>query len=118
MMKENKERFDLEAITRNITENYKPAMVQLTSYEQEQEDNAIISYEELVNKMENNHINYDTSYVHHDDEVSVKKIDLDNEYSEPDNKVSNETSGLKLTDYEKEEEFLRSLRQLQSNLAR
>ena len=58
MMKENKERFDLEAITRNITENYKPAMVQLTSYEQEQEDNAIISYEELVNKMENNHINY------------------------------------------------------------
>ena len=114
----NKERFDLEAITKNITENYKPEMVQLTSYEQEQEDNAIISYEELVNRMESNRLNYDPSYVHHDDEISVKKIDLDNEYYEEDKKVSDQTSGLTLMDYEKEEKFLESLRQLQSNLAR
>lgn len=117
-MKENKERFDLEAITKNISENYKPATVKLTSYEQEQEDNAIISYEELVKQIDSNRINYDTSYKHHDDEISVKKIDADNEILESEKQVSNETNGLTLMNYEKEEEFLRALRQLQSNLAR
>ena len=62
-MKNKTERFDLEAITKNISENYKPVNVRLTSYEQEQEDNAIISYEELVNKMNASKINYDNNYV-------------------------------------------------------
>lgn len=118
-MKENKERFDLEAITKNISENYKPVNVKLTSYEQEQEENAIISYEELVAQMENNNkINYDTSYIHHDDDVDVRKIDADNEIKESDTQVSNNRTGLTCMTYEKEEEFLKALKQLQSTLVR
>ena len=114
---ETKERFDLEKITRNIERDYKPVNVRLTSYEQEQEDNAIISYEELVNQMNKNKINYDTSYIH-DDDIDVKKVDVDNEFEHVEEHVSNNHTGLTCMSYEKEEEFLKALKQLQSTLVR
>ena len=45
--KSRRDMIDLEKITKNIERDYKPANINLTSYEQEQEDNAIISYQEL-----------------------------------------------------------------------
>ena len=116
-MKDTKERFDLESITKNISENYKPVNIKLTTYEEEQEENAIISYEELVRQTNNNRINYDTSYVHTESDIDVKKIDLDNDVNSK-SVVSNEKSGLTLMSYEKEEEFLKTLRQLQGTLIR
>ena len=117
-MKDTKERFDLEKITKNIERDYKPVNVRLTSFEQEQEDNAIISYDELVKQMNNNKINYDTSYTHMDDDIDVRKIDVDNEIKTSSRQVSNERTGLTCMSYEKEEEFLKALRQLQSTLVR
>ncbi len=116
-MKDTKERFDLEKITKNIERDYKPVNIRLTSYEQEQEDNAIISYDELVSQMNNNKINYDVSYTHEDDDISVKKIDVDHEFK-GELHVSNNRTGLTCMSYEKEEEFLKALKQLQSTLVR
>lgn len=117
-MKNKTERFDLEAITKNISENYKPVNVRLTSYEQEQEDNAIISYEELVNRMNKSKINYDNNYIHDEEDISVRKIEVDKEVDEHKEFVSNKTSRLDMMNYEKEEEFLSILKKLQESLVR
>ena len=44
-LKSKRDMIDLERITKNIEKDYKPTNINLTSYEQEQEDNAIISYQ-------------------------------------------------------------------------
>ena len=116
-MKETKERFDLEKITKNIERDYKPINVRPTSYEQEQEENAIISYDELVQQINSNKINYDTNYIH-DNEIDVKKIDVDNEVPESTKQVDDSVNGLTCMNYEKEEDFLKALKQLQSTLVR
>jgi len=117
-MRQTKERFDLEKITKNIERDYKPVNISLTSFEQEQEDNAIISYQELLKqKNTNNSISYDTSYINEDD-LDIKKIDVDNEFLDEEKKVSNNHTGFSLMNYEKEEEFLKALKQLQGTLVR
>jgi len=117
-MRQTKERFDLEKITKNIERDYKPVNISLTSFEQEQEDNAIISYQELLKqKNTNNSISYDTSYINEDD-LDIKKIDVDNEFLDEEKKVSNNQTGFSLMNYEKEEEFLKALKQLQGTLVR
>ena len=76
--KANKDMSDLERITSRIEEEYKPINVELTSYEQEQEDNAIISYDELLSNRDKNNnsgFSYDSKYKS-DNDLSVKKIDL------------------------------------------
>ena len=117
-MKNVKERFDLESITKNISENYKPENVRLTSYEQEQEENAIISYEELVRQTAENKINYDTSFKCDEEDIEVKKIDLDSETVDKTSFVSNNGPKLSLMSYEQEEAFLKALKQLQGTLVR
>ena len=52
----------------------------MTEYEKEQEEKAIISYEELVNSIKKKKINYEDEK--NDKDVSIKKIDLDNLISE------------------------------------
>ena len=117
-MKNIKERFDLESITKNISENYKPVNVRLTSYEQDQEDNAIISYEELVRKSNDNKLNYDTSYTSDETDIEVKKIDLENENIDNPVAVPDRKPQVTFFSYEKEEEFLKALKQLQGTLVR
>ena len=118
-MKNAKERFDLESITKNISENYKPANVRLTSYEEEQEENAIISYEELLKQTSENKINYDTSYKYDDlDDIEVRKIDLGNEEKNSSSYIKNTKPDITLMSYEKEEEFLKALKKLQGTLVR
>ncbi len=109
----NKDMRDLERITKNIESEYKPVTIELTSYEQEQEDNAIISYEELLNNRDNNY-SYDESF-QSDSDVSVKKLDLD-KITNQINTTEHEHIEVKLMNYDKEEAFLAALRKLQSEL--
>lgn len=113
--KAKKDMIDLEAITKNIEADYKPINIELSSYEQEQENNAIISYEELVNNKDNSNVNYDETYENHTVDVDVKKVDLSDNYGV---NLEKETYSVSLMSYEKEEAFLRALRKLQSDLAR
>jgi len=106
--------FDLEAITKNIEKNYKPEAIKLTKYEEEQENNAIISYDELVKSKDKFNISYDDEYEYEIPEIKVKKFDLSNtsEIEVPISKLE-----VKLMSYEKEEEFLSALKELQNNLS-
>ncbi len=118
MKKEQRAKLDmleLEAITKNIEKDYKPINIELTSYEQEQENNAIISYDELVSNKSANQIKYDDSY-QSDLDISVKKVNINENVKS--SKAVNTKIDLPLMSYEKEEAFLKALRQLQSDLAR
>ena len=100
---------DLDRITANIERDYKPLNIELTSYEQEQEDNAVISYEELKNKSNN------VTYEEKQEEVGIKKIDFNKTI---DLEHTQKIDVPLLSNYEKEEAFLRALRQLQKDLAK
>ena len=102
----------LHNIVKSIEKEYKPISVNLTEYETEQEKNAIISYDELIKNKENMNISYDDEYVSNNDEVLIKKISFkETNYKEEPSKIN-----VKLMSYEKEEEFLIALKQLQQNL--
>lgn len=114
LKKAKKDRIDLEAITKNIEKNYKPAAIRLTSYEEEQENNAIISYEELLVNKDNQRINYDDSYQNKID-LNVKKVNLEDNTGTELPRTKLEVS---LMNYKQEEAFLKALKKLQSDLAR
>ena len=102
----------IESIIKNIESDYKPSTINLTEYETEQERNAIISYDELIKNKNNINVSYEEEYVSNIDEISVKKISLtDTNLKEYNNKIN-----VKLMSYDKEEEFLIALKQLQQNL--
>lgn len=105
---------DLTSIKEKIEKDYKPSAVKLTDYEEEQEKNAIISYEELLKNTKKNNVSYDENYISDTKEISVKKINLDS-----DSKIesSNNSLNVKLMSYDKEEAFLTALKQLQQNLS-
>ena len=106
--------FDLEAVSKDIEENYKPAAIKLTSYEEEQENNAIISYDELVKNKTQMVYNYDDEFEYETKDLDVKKFDLNNT---SEIVIPKEKLNVKLMSYEKEEEFLEALKKLQSNLS-
>lgn len=112
--KSKRDMIDLEKITKNIEKDYKPVNINLTSYEQEQEDNAIISYQELLNSKDKNHVNYDNGFNNKTD-IDVKKVDLSNNSK---NNYDQSSINITLMSYEKEEAFLKALKQLKIDLAR
>ena len=88
-------------------------MIQFTDYEKDQEDKAIISYDELLNKENNNYeLNYETEEMH--DDLSVKKVDLGNLVNKSNNVVSN--LEVRVISFQKEEAFLEALKRLQKEL--
>ncbi len=101
---------DLVEITKKLEEE-KPR-IELTSYEQDQEDKAIISYDELVQKGKLGQINYEDEQDL--DGLSVKKINIDG--IESDSSVTNLPPTIRVISYQNEEQFLRALKQLQSLL--
>ncbi len=110
----NYEISDLESIKETIEREYKPSEIKLTEYEEEQEKNAIISYEELVKNKDNFTVRYDEDYSNELEDISVKKISLDENGTE----LKEESSlKVKLMNYDKEEAFLVALKQLQKNLS-
>lgn len=102
-------------IAKELRDNMKSSdkMIQFTDYEKDQEDKAIISYDELLNKETNNYeLNYETEEMH--DDLSVKKVDLDNLVNKNNNTVSN--IEVRLISFQKEEAFLEALKRLQKEL--
>lgn len=104
----------LENVKDTLERDYKPNEIELTDYEKEQEESAIISYEELIKNKDKINISYDKNYKSDTEEINVKKIILnDNGTKEDDNTKLD----VKLMNYDKEEAFLVALKQLQKNLS-
>lgn len=103
-----KDDFDLLSVSQELETMPRERKVNMTPYEEEQEEKAIISYDELVNQR-NEDINYSNEYKNNENDILVKQVDLDKtkkvDLSEIDNK-----------DYKHEEEFLKSLKDLQEVL--
>lgn len=114
--KKKTEKFDINKVTKNLEANYKPTSpnIKLTSYEEEQENNAIISYDELVKTREMNVVTYDDTFSNTEPDLDIKKIDLEGTGKI---KIVDPKIEVKLIEYEKEEEFLRVLKDLQSKLS-
>ena len=96
---------------RDSMKNGEPT-IKFTDYEKDQEDKAIISYDELLNKGNNYELNYEKEEMH--DDLSVKKVDLDNLVNKNNNTVSN--IEVRLISFQKEEAFLEALKRLQKEL--
>ena len=96
---------------RDSMRNSEPT-IKFTDYEKDQEDKAIISYDELLNKGNNYELNYEKEEMH--DDLSVKKVDLDNLVNKNNNTVSN--IEVRLISFQKEEAFLEALKRLQKEL--
>lgn len=102
---------DLKEIVASLEEAEAPETV-ISKYEEEQEEKAIISYDELVSKKNDFAINY--SEEENIDDIVVKKVDLDNLVS----KEIEDKPKIKVTvlSYDKEEAFLKALKTLQQHL--
>ncbi len=114
-VKDKKEETAEMKIVREIQANLgkEEPTVNFTEYEKDQEDKAIISYDELLNKNNSKYgLNYEKEEVQ--DDFSVKKVNLDdlvNKNSEEVPKVD-----VRVISFAKEEAFLQALKQLQKEL--
>lgn len=104
---------DILRIVDKLQKEYKPEAIDLTSYEEEQENTAIISYDELLNKV-NSNINYDDKYKNKYDDLDIKRV-VSN-HSDANEYVS--LPKAVMLRYESEEDFLKTLKKLQKNLVR
>lgn len=114
---------DLVSLTKELeSAKEEPKAINLTKYEEEQEKKAIISYDELINTQSIPIINYKEE--HDMDGLTVKAIDINNlvDTMEPkpithptEYTVEKENKPV-LISYEKEEDFLRTLKKLESML--
>ncbi len=100
---EETEDVNLKDVVKTI-ENNEPSTIDLTNYENEQEEKAIISYDELLKRKEEKNINYNEEKVI-DEGVRVRQISLD--------KIKNHSKNIN-SKYQKEEEFLAYLKELSS----
>ena len=90
-------------------------MIKLTSYEEEQENNAIISYDELIKNKDKININYDDEYRNPIPELEVRKISFSEDKNE--NTLEMPKLNVKMFEYEEEENFLKALKELQKDLS-
>lgn len=102
---------NLKEISNKIESEKKP--ITFTSYEKEQEDKAIISYEELLNNTGEFELNYLDEEVQ--DDLTVKKVDLSN-IANQNSQIVIEQKEVQLMSLKKEEEFLKALKELQKSL--
>lgn len=107
------EDFDLRKVTKEL-EGAENLNISLTPYEEEQEEKAIISYDELLKARNDLTLNYEESSI--EDGVIVKKINMENMTSGTQENEEQTISDVRVISYEKEEEFLKSLKQLQQLL--
>lgn len=109
---EEGELLDLASITKAL-ENKETPNIDLTSFEEEQEKDAIISYDELINKTKTGSINYKSENML--DDLVVKEVDLDNLINES-SKSEVEMTKSQVISYAQEEAFLEALKKLQQQL--
>lgn len=108
----NEEQSDIMKIAKEIANSGEQLNIDLTAYEMKEEEDSVISYEELLKKNKNNSLNYDEDLSN--EEVSIKRVDIINSVI-PSDKES-KFKPLTLS-YEKEEALLAALKQLQKNLS-
>lgn len=109
---EEGELLDLASITKAL-ENKENDNIDLTAFEEEQEKDAIISYDELINKAKGGAINYKNESML--DDLSVKEVDLDNLINE--SSVGQvEVTKSQVISYAQEEAFLEALKKLQKQI--
>lgn len=108
---ENDAIIDLASITKALEER-ETSPIEMTQYEIEQEERAIISYDELVERSKNLSLNYETEEVKED--ITIKKVDLENLVS----KIEDEkpTLEVRVISYQKEEAFLEALKNLKGQI--
>ena len=101
-------------IVKEIRENMKndDVVINFTDYEKDQEEKAIISYDELLNKSNKYGLNYEKEDVY--DDLSVKKVNLDNIANK--NSEIKVNSDVRVISFAKEEAFLEALKRLQKEL--
>ena len=86
---------------------------QLNAFEEEQEKDAIISYDELINKTKTGSINYKNESMM--DDLSVKEVDLNNLFTESSG-AEVEINRSQVISYAQEEAFLEALKKLQKQI--
>lgn len=107
---EEGELIDLKTLTKRLEEKENNPIA-MNDYEEEQEQKAIISYDELISRDKDYKLNYEEEQQVGD--ITIKKVDLDN-ISTP---VAKEEKPLpKVISYEKEEAFLEALKKLQEQI--
>ena len=106
---EKEEDLDLKEVVTNIENTQSIPTIPFTSYEKDQEEKAIISYEELLAKNRVGSLNYQEEIL--EDDISIKKINLDN-IIEENQKRNEEKKESKLFRYTNEEDFLKALQTL------
>lgn len=109
---EEGELLDLESLTKKLKAEQNADQTKIDKYEQEQEEKAIISYDELLKK--NNHyaINYEKEEVV--DDLIIKKVNLNDLVNK--NIEENINNNVRVISYQKEEDFLKALKELNSLL--
>ncbi len=107
----NNSEFDINEAAATLEKEI-PDIAKYTPYEEEQEEKAIISYDELV--AQNQKKPQYAEKVIDNEELSIKKIDLTKKVTMPDMPKTNEPLPNKLAPnllkYNKEEEFLKTLK--------
>jgi len=98
--------FDIKDVSRELENLPKDRKINMTPYEEEQEETAIISYDELVNRKDEVKTNIVSDDVIEDKTIILDKV-LD---TNTDNALPSDLS------YEHEEAFLESLKELQNVL--
>ncbi len=104
---EEGELLDLAGLTKKLQEDKLNGNMSCDSYEKDQEEKAIISYDELLQKQNKYAINYEKEELL--DDLVVKKVNL-NDLVNKDEPVK--IKEVRVISYEKEEAFLRALKEL------
>lgn len=108
----NNDQSDIIKIAKEIANSGEQLNIDLTSYEMKEEEDSIISYEELLKRSKSNSLNYEEDFSNED--VAIKKVDIISSVMPSEE----ETRFKPLTlSYEKEEALLAALKQLQKNLS-
>lgn len=108
---EEGELLDLEGLTKKLQQE-ESERVTCTEYEKDQEEKAIISYDELLQKHNKYAINYEKEEVM--DDLIVKKVNLNDLVNKNSEEVID--TEVRAISYQKEEDFLRALKELNSLL--
>ena len=109
---EEAELIDLESLTKKLKEEENTDRVNCTEYEKDQEEKAIISYDEILQKKNKYAINYEKEEII--DDLIVKKVNLNDLENKNKEEVIN--AEVRVISYQKEEAFLSALKELNSIL--
>lgn len=108
---------ELQNIREELENTPKERKIEMTPFEAEQEEKAIISYDELIKKADNVSINYSDTPNNPETNILFKQVDLDKTGQielDPIKKAFN--TKIDITSYEHEEAFLEALKNLKDSL--